>query len=169
MSNNTISTRRSFLKNGALLAAPLAAAAPAAVLTDNGLKVRLAKLEDEAAIRDLHQVWLQRVNAGEVDAAATLFGKTKTFALGRTVRSIAPDHTGEPDAIVVGADGRSATGRFHCAVEIGIAIPLDCTLAQMAHQQGGGFVCRTERRVLKVRYAKASGGWSIAKAEFAPA
>ena len=83
------------------------------------------------------------------------------------MRSIAADHTGQPDAIEVAADGKSAAGRFQCAVEIEATIAQDCTLAQMAHAQGGGFVRRTERRVLKVEYVKTSGAWAIAKVEFA--
>lgn len=79
------------------------------------------------------------------------------------------DHTGEPDAIEIAADGQSATGLFHCAVESETAILQDCTLAQMAHAQGGGFVRRTERHVLRVEYAKTGGAWAIAKAEFTPA
>ena len=165
MSTKTTSTRRSFLKRGALLAAPLAAAAaPAVVLADDSLKARLAKLENEAAIRDLHLNWLRRVNAGE--AAAKLFANPKRAALGDVVRGIAADHTGEPDAIEVAADGKRATGRFHCAVEIETEIAQDCTLAQMAREQGCGFIRRTERRVLNVEYVKASGAWSITKIEF---
>jgi hypothetical protein len=83
------------------------------------------------------------------------------------VRSIAADHAGQPDAIKVAADGKSAAGRFPCAVEIETPIAQDCTLARMAHAQGGGFVRRTERRVLKVEYVKAGGAWAIAKVEFA--
>jgi hypothetical protein len=169
MTNDTTSTRRSFLKGGALLAAPLAAvAAPAAILADDELKARVARLENEAAIRELHQAWLRRVNAGAADAVTSLFADGKGAALDHAVRGIAPDHAGKPDAIEVAADGRSAAGRFHCAVEIETAIAQDCTLAQMARAQGGGFVRRTERRVLKVEYVKASGAWAIAKAEFAP-
>jgi hypothetical protein len=83
------------------------------------------------------------------------------------VRSIAADHAGEPDAIDLAADGKSAIGRFQCAVEIENAIAQDCTLARMAHAQGGGFVRRTERRTLKVEYVKADGAWAIAKVDFA--
>ncbi|MGA8768522.1 MAG: hypothetical protein WB559_16005 [Candidatus Acidiferrales bacterium] len=167
------STRRSFLKGGALLAVPLAATVPAAVMADEELKARLARLEDEAAIRELHQTWLRRVNArvddttGEGDAATQLFADPKGVAFDQAVRSIAADHTGQPDSIEVAADGNSAAGRFQCAVEIEATIAQDCTLAQMAHAQGGGFVRRTERRVLKVEYVKASGAWAIAKVEFA--
>jgi hypothetical protein len=174
MSKDTTSTRRSFLKGGALLAAPLAAAVPAAIIADDGLKARLARLENEAAIRELHQAWLRRVNT-RVDnttraggTARPLFADSEGAALDQAVRSIATDHAGQPDAIDVAADGKSAAGRFHCVVETETAIAQDSTLAQMAHAQGSGFVRRTERRVLKVEYTKPSGAWAIAKVEFAP-
>ena len=174
MSKDTASTRRSFLKRGALLAAPLAAvAAPAAILADDELKARLAKLENEAAIRELHQAWLRRINTRRRTERAMLPRRCslnrERAAFDQSVRSIAADHAGKPDAIEVAADGKRAAGRFHCAVEIETAIAQDCTLAQMAHAQGSGFVRRTERRVLKVEYVKASGAWAIAKAELAPA
>jgi hypothetical protein len=168
MTTNTTSTRRSFLKGGALLAAPLAAAAvPAAVVADHGLKARLARLEDEAAIRKLHQTWLRRINTTGGDAATPLFADPEGTAFDQAVRSITADHAGQPDAIEVAADGKSAAGRFQCAVEIETTIAQDCTLARMAHAQGGGFVRRTERRVLKVEYVKACGAWAIAKVKFA--
>ena len=173
MTTNTTSPRRSFLKRGALLAAPLAAAAPAAVMADGGLKARLARLEDEAAIRGLHQDWLHRVNTraddttGAGDAVTPLFTGSEGAAFDQAVRSIAADHAGKPDVIEVAADGKRAAGRFQCAVEFETTIAQDCTLAQMALAQGGGFVRWTERRVLKVEYVKAGGAWTIAKVEFA--
>jgi hypothetical protein len=168
MSKNTASTRRSFLKGGALLAVPLgAAAAPAVIMADDELKARLARLEDKAAIRELHHTWLRRVNARESGAATPLFADAEDIAFGEAVRSIAADLAGQPDVIEVAPDGMTAAGRFPCAVEFESAIAQDCTLAQMAHAQGGGFVRRTERRVLKVEYVKASGAWAIAKVEFA--
>ncbi len=167
MTTDNTSTRRSFLKGGALLAVPLAAAVPAAVLADDGLKMRMAKLEDEAAVRELHQTWLRRINTGS--GATPLFANPESTAFDQAVRSIAADHAGQPDAIDIAPDGRSAAGQFQCAVEIETPIAQDCTLARMAHAQGGGFVRRTERRVLKVDYVKASGAWAIAKVEFASA
>jgi hypothetical protein len=152
-----------------VLAVPLAAVVPGAVMADDGLKARLAKLEDEAAIRQLHQTWLRRINTRAGDAATPLFANPDGTAFDQAVRSIAADHAGRPDAIEVAADGKSAAGRYHSAVEIETTIAQDCTLAQMAHAQGGGFVRRTERRVLKVEYVKASGAWAIAKGEFASA
>jgi hypothetical protein len=165
MSERTNSTRRSFLKRGVLLAAPFAAPTPAVVLSDDGMKARLARLEDEAAIRELHQSWLRKVSARKAEAAAQLF--VHSVVSDESVRSIAADHSGAPDAIEVAPDGNRATGRFHCVADIETIIPKDCTLAQMAHEQGGGFVGRTERRLLKVEYVKISGAWAIAKVEFA--
>ena len=176
MSRDTASTRRSFLKRGALLAAPLAAVgAPAAILADDDLKARLARLENEAAIREAHQAWLRGINtrkdhnAGADDEAASIFANPTRATIDPSVRRIAPDHAGEPDAIEVAANGKRAIGRFHCVVETETAIAQDCTLGQMAHAQGSGFVRRTERRVLNIEYVKASGAWAIAKAELAPA
>jgi hypothetical protein len=166
MSKQTNSTRRSFLKSGAILAAPFAAAAPAAVLADDGLNARLARLENETAIRELHQEWLRRVNSGARGAAAQLF-REPAAARNSAVRAITADHSGERDAIDVAANGTNATGRFSCLVEIESVIPRDSTLGQMAHAQGNGFVPRTERRVLRVAYAKSGSSWAIAKVEFA--
>jgi len=164
MATDSTSTRRSFLMGGALLA-PLAAAAPAAVLADDGLKARLARLEDEGAIRELHQTWLRRVNAGAGDGATPLSADSQGRAFDQALRSIVPYHAGEPDAIEVAPDGKCATGRFQCTVEIETPIPQDCTLARMAHAQGGGFVRWTERRVLRIEYVKARSAWAVAKAE----
>jgi hypothetical protein len=168
MSPKKTSSRRNFLKKGALLAVPLAAA-PAAVMADDGLKSRLAKLENEAAIRDLHQTWLRHINTGAADEANALFADRESAVFDPTVRRISADHSGEPDAIEVAPDGKSAAGRFQCAVETETPIVQDSTLAQMAHLQGNGFIRRTERRVLSIEYVKASGTWAIAKAKFASA
>ena len=155
------STRRSFfLKGGALLAAPLAAAGPAAAIADTQLESRLRRLEDEAAIRELHRTWLWRINAGAADPTRAL--------LDASVRGIAPDSSAAPDAIQIAADGGSAAGRYSCTVEIETGIARDCTLAQMAHAQGSGSVRKTERRVLTVDYLKTGGAWAIAKTQLAP-
>jgi len=172
MTNKPSSSRRTFLKRGAILAVPLAAAAtPAAALADDGLRSRLAKLEDDAAIRGLHQNWLREINnANHGEAGETVaprFANPEAAVVGQRLRRVAADHGREPDVIEIAPDGKRASGRFHCIVETETPIAKDCTLAQMAHAQGSGFVHRTERRVLKVDYAKANGAWSIAKVELA--
>ncbi|HUN26454.1 MAG TPA: hypothetical protein VMU67_09105 [Steroidobacteraceae bacterium] len=153
MTQDNTSSRRTFLKGGALLTAPIVTATASAVaLADEDLKARLRRLEDEVAIRELHQSWLRQVNAGDGHAL-----------LDKAVRRIIVDHGGVPDKIEIAADGGSAVGRFDHAVEVEAALPLDCTLAQMAHAQGNGTLHRTERRMLLVDYAKTGGTWKIAK------
>jgi hypothetical protein len=152
MSKHDTAGRRSFLKRGAFLAAPLAAGTPAFVLAADGAKARLRRLEDEAALRELHQRWLGEINAGGRDAI-----------LGEAVRRVSTDHA-EPDLIEIAANGKNATGRFHCTVELEAPLAADSTLAQMAHAQGTGFIRRKERRVLEVEYAKSAAGWSIQRA-----
>jgi hypothetical protein len=166
MTTDSTSTRRSFLKGGAVLAAPLAVTLPAVVMADEGLKARLARMEDEAAIRELHQAWLRQINTGASDATASLYARPEGALFNQAVRGIAADHSGKPDAIELAADGNSAAGRFDCAVETAAEIAKDCTLARMAHAQGGGFVRKTERRVVKIEYVKVSGVWVIEKVEF---
>jgi len=150
MTDRTIASRRNFLKAGALLATPLAAALPVAAGADEGLKARLAQLEDEAAIRLLHRQWLQDFNA----AVPRETGEACT---------IAADGGWDPDALALAGDRAQAC--FACTVEIATAIALDCTLGQMAHAQGNGPVLRTERRVLDADYVRTPKGWALARAE----
>jgi hypothetical protein len=166
MGKDAVSTRRAFVKVGAVLAAPLAAAAPVAVLAADARKTRL---EDQAEIARLHQAWLRRINMGAHEDAAQLFADPRRARLDEIVRSVLPDHTGEEDSVELAADGLSAKARYACAVEVESALEPDCTLAQMARAQGGGFIRRTERRMLKAEYIKADGAWAIARLELSPA
>ena len=153
MKRESTSTRRSFLRGGAILAAPIAAAAvPVVALAEEPLKARGEHLIDEAAIREVHQSWLRRVNAGEPDAL-----------LDSAVSRIFADHAGAPDSLEIAADGRTAVGRFDYVIEMETPLDADCTLAQMAHAQGNGSVRRTERRLLTIDYAKSGGRWTIVK------
>jgi hypothetical protein len=159
MSRNSASTRRSFLKAGALIAAPLATTIPASVLAaDRDLGD--PSLVDEAAIRRLHQDWLRAMNAGVLAPRRSgLYGD---------VRSIVGDPSGEPDLIRVAADGTRAIGRFACTVETVTELPLDSTFAQMAHAQGGGSARTSRRGVLSAEYAKSANVWAIAGVTFDP-
>jgi hypothetical protein len=146
-----------FLKCGALLAGPIAAASvPAMVLAndqvDHGVSARLRHLEDEAAIRAVQQSWLRQVNAGGGLALS-----------GAAVTRVAAGQAGIADRIEIAADGRRATGRFDCTVDLETRLPEDSTLGQMAHAQGGGTLRTSERRLLTVDYVKVAGAWTIAK------
>jgi len=157
MTRNTTATRRAFLKGGALLAVPSAAASASAIaMADGTLRDRVTRLEDEAAIRQLHSSWLRRVNAGGRDTR-----------LDASVRRITADHAGAADSIEVAADRQSAVGYFDHTVEFETALPRDSTLAQMAYAQGHGVLQRTERRLLVVGYTKINAGWQIAQVTLA--
>jgi hypothetical protein len=168
MTKETVSTRRSFLKQSALIAGPIAAVGvPAVALAGDAKAARLTQLEDEAAIRGLHRNWLRHVNNGA--NAAPLFADPRRAALDAAISGVFEDHAGEPLAIRLSADGARATGTLDCAVELEFELPLDCTLAQMAHAQGEGRVRHSERRVLTADYVKLEGGWAIARLELAAA
>jgi hypothetical protein len=159
MSDSNPATRRSFLKSGMLLATPIASIATVAhadrAAAADSLKARLARLEDEAAIRELHRSWLRRVSAGESDALPRF-----------TARRVTADPLGAPDQFVFAPDRHSAIGHFDCLVQFASPLALDSTLAQMAHAQGNGAVLRTERRMVMVKYTRTSGSWEIRKVEF---
>ena len=159
MSKDNTSSRRSFLKNGALLAAPLAVATPAVALAADGTKARLRLLEDEAAIREVHREWLRQVNAGER-------GKV---SFDDTIKSVALDLKGSADKIEIASDGIHATGRYPSIAEVETPITSECTISQMLAAQGHGTISRTEPGILTVDYVKTGTAWTIAKAEFAPA
>jgi hypothetical protein len=171
MTQNTPSTRRRFLKGGALLAAPIAAAAvPVVALSGDEMNARVRRLEDESAIRDLHQSWLRKINAGEHDAlleGAALGTSGSHASPPEIIRRIIADHAGAPDRIEIAADGRSAVGHFDCAVEVETPLVGDCTLAQMAHLQGNGTLRLGARRALTVDYRKRGGTWTLGKVALA--
>ena len=163
MSTERTASRRSFLKGGAIAAAPLAVAVPAVAMAESEHEARAQRLQDEAEIRALHQAWLRKV-ATSADASM-LFTDPKAARLPKAVRGVAADHAGEADQIEVATDGVRASGRFAMVIELETALPRDNTLAQMAHAQGGGVVLRAERRPLVASYVKTEGAWAIARLE----
>jgi hypothetical protein len=160
------SSRRSFLKVGAVLATPVGAiAVPAIASTTEAGEDRLARLENEAAVRDLHQQWLRGVNRGA--DTASLFADPKRARRDTRIASIAADHAGEADVIQVSADGTRATGRFHCVVETVTELVPDCTLTQMKHAQGEHVVRDSARRVVEAEYVRRAQGWAISDVRIA--
>jgi hypothetical protein len=157
VTKDSTSSRRNFLKKGAFLAAPLAAAMPAVALADDGMKARLKRLEDESAIREAHQAWLRQVNTGA----------SGDVPFDETIRRITVDNEGVPDVVEIASDELRATGRYACVADVETPIVSDCTIAQMAVAQGHGTMLRTGRGVLTVAYAKTGTAWAITKAKFA--
>lgn len=161
MSDEKFSTRRRFfLGAGAVLAAPVAAAAGAAGVTaeHGALEARLAALEDERAIRELQQAYVRHVNAG-TEPAAELFADPARASTDPVIRELAFDTTGD---IEIAADRRRAVASCACVVSIDepIAAP-GCTLVDMARAQGEGVLRRTERRTLTQTFVRRGGIWKI--------
>jgi hypothetical protein len=146
--------RRSFLKSGALVAAPLAVLAPAAAFAaDDGSKARLARLEDEREIRALHRDVLRQVNRGE----------TK-LAKGLTALADDPAHELQ---IAFADGGRSATCRRACTASFRTEFTGTSTLEQMHRLQGQGLHSHEESRVLVAEYLKGKNGWAIERVRLA--
>lgn len=168
MSEESKSTRRSFLKGGAIVAAPLAmiGAPAAAALTGSDDRDKLARLEDEKAIRALHSNWVRLVNAGNYAGAATLYADDKCNCALAGIASVTADQ-GEDEAFDFARDGNRASATYAATIDIETAIAPDHTLAQMLHAQGEGMVRTSEHRTLKADYIRTrEGGWAIAKLDF---
>ena len=155
---------------GAALSVPLAAVAatvPAsAVVGDDPLMARLGMLEDVNAIRALNQAWARHVNAGEDEAITALFSDASAARIDPSIRSVAAAGFGEQDVIEVAADRQTATGLMHCMVEIETAIGPSCPLVEMAREQGGGVVMRSEAGVFENAYARRDGSWTIERSTY---
>jgi len=165
MSENSISTdRRSFLKSGAVIAAPLAVAAPVAALAADDSRARLARLEDERAIEALQRKFLHHVNGS--GPSADLFARPDAVKFGDGLRSVAEDlhHEG---AIELSEDGLSATARCTCLVEREVEFTGETTVEKMTRFQGQGSHRHSEQRVLATEFVKGENGWRIASAHLA--
>jgi hypothetical protein len=165
MSKDTTTSRRAFLKTGAIAAAPLAAVGvPVAALAADGSKAKLARLEDERAIGELHGKLLRRLNTG---TAGELFASGKAPKLDAGVRAIAPDHSAEPGAIAFSEDGKRASQRQPVKVEVAEELEGDGTLIQMARLQGNTLALAVLPKTLVAQYVRTGGGWAIESIAFA--
>lgn len=165
MSNDTTTSRRAFLKTGAIAAAPFAAVGvPMAALAADGSKAKLLRLEDERAIGKLHGKLLRHLHAG--NAPAELFaGKATKLEAG--VRGISPDHSAEPGAIAFSDDGQRASQRQPVKVEIAHDLEGDGTLIQMARLQGNTLALAVLPKTLVAQYVRTGGDWAIESIAFA--
>lgn len=164
MDTNT-TDRRSFLKAGAMVAAPVAAVAvPAVAMADDGSRARLARLEDERAIEALHRNFLRHLNgAGD---CGEFVARAGAVDLGEGLRSIA--ETPASDGVIeLADDGLRASARHACRIERQVDFTGDSTIEQMARFQGQGSHIGEEQRVLATEFVKDSQGWRIARASLA--
>jgi len=160
----TTTDRRSFLKTGSIIAAPLAMAAPVAAFADDGSRARLARLEDERAIEALQRKFLRHLN-GASDGGAFI-ASSDAIEVGEGMRSIAED-MGHEATLELAEDGLTARTRCACRVEREASFTGNSTLEQMARFQGQGSHRHTEERVLATEFVKGKDGWKIARARLA--
>lgn len=167
MSKDMNTSRRSFLKSGAIIAAPLAvAAAPAAAaFADDGSRARLARIEDERAIEALNRSFLSRFNAG--GRTGEFFAGRKAPKLARGITGLAFDHSAEPGQIALSEDAARAAGCFAVTAHFEHVLEGEGTLLQMARLQGNGPARRSEARTLVADYVKRGDGWAIERLKLA--
>lgn len=188
--------RRSFIwKAGAALSAGLAATVPGmarASNNDKDLMRRLARMEDEHAIRELHRSYENFLHSGRYSEIAGLFTDNAEvifnggiyrdrnrgisrlyrdhFSAGMTGRLMGPapgfeiDDAQQPDVLELSEDGRSARGRFTYSIQVGAAIDDDSVLVKMARLHGEGIRKWWEGGIYEVTYVK-HGSWKIARLE----
>jgi hypothetical protein len=175
MNPTNFSTRRGFIQTtiqtaGAALSMPLAGAAASAPVSaakpSDSLTARLAYLEDMDAIRALNREYARHANAGAHEALGALFANPSEAQIDEDVRPVAPDDFGEHDVIDIAPDRQSATALLHCTVHVESAIGPSCPLVDMARQQGGGVVRRTERGAFENVYVRREGIWKIQRCAY---
>jgi hypothetical protein len=174
MRTTSASTRRSFIWTaGAAVSAPLAAAAatvpPSAFEDDAALAARLSRLEDMNSIRALNQAYARLFNAGAREELVSLFADPSEAHTDPGLRAVTAVDFGDHDVIDVAADGNTAVAVLHCTAEAESDIGPSCPLVEMARQQGGGIVRRTERGVFENLYVKHEGFWKIQRSRYRPA
>ena len=163
MSGTPKTDRRSFLKTGSLVAAPLAMAAPATALADDGSRAKLARLEDVRAIEALQRRFLRHLNgAGD---CGEFIASSEAVQIGEGMRAIAED-LGHGTELTLSADGLSASARCACRVEWEVEFTGDTTLEQMARFEGRGSPRLAEDAVLEMEFGKGKQGWTITRARF---
>ena len=175
MTTTSTSSRRSFIRTaGATLSAPLAVATvnaspvPPEPGEGDGLEARLAHLEDVNAIRALNQTYSKHLNAGAREEVTALFVDASDARVDPQIRGVAPDGFGEQDVVQVAADRSTATGLVYCTVHVESPIDPESPLVDMARQQGGGVVKRTERGVFENVYSKRDGVWKFQRSTYRP-
>lgn len=162
MSKQMRTSRRSFLKSGAIVAAPVAVVtAPAIAFAADDSKARLARIEDERAIEALGRDFVRNFNAGGAKGTKGLFAGGKGAELAGDAVRLTLDPVAEPELLEIAADGASARSRHRCVVECEHPLEGEGTLIAMARLQGNGGVRASEQRVLVADYVKLESGWAI--------
>ena len=191
--------RRSFLwKAGAAMTAAAAAVVPGIAKSSAGknteaetLAHKLGMLEDEKAIRTLHQTYEALLDSGNYEKVAGLFKEDAAvvfnggvfkgensvarlyrdhFSAGLTGKKLGPVPGIEAasETVTVAEDRKSAKAQFPYSIQVGAPMRSNSSLVQMARLQGEGIVKWCESGIYEISYAKCrkEGSWKIAKIEY---
>lgn len=168
MSQTPQTTRRSFLKFGALVAVPaVAIGVPAAALAQDGSTAALARLQDERAIEALNRDFVRAFNRGGVQGTASLFAHRSTPAIPQGVSKLSLDLTDQPHSLTISKGGASAAARYDCTVELAEELEGQATIVQMARLQGNAASSQEVSKTLLAHYARNAEGWQITSIELA--
>jgi hypothetical protein len=74
-----------------------------------------------------------------------------------SIRNVAAADLVSRILVEIAADRQTATGLMHCTVQIETVIGPSCPLVEMARQQGGGVVKRSENGVFESAYVRRDG------------
>jgi len=162
----------------------------------DGLSLQVAMLEEEKALRRLHQTFVQAMDQGLFedviekfsDDAEVVFnggvfrnrsqGVSRLFRdrfrAGKTGKTMepAPGHEigvdGQQDKVTVSSDCLSATAIFPYSIRVGVPIESDTSLASMARLHGDGVRTWWEGGNYRVAYEKdaVEGRWRIRRLEY---
>lgn len=190
--------RRSFIrKSGAALSGVLAAAVAVSAKTaspekaDGDLALRLGKLEDANAVREIYRAYESAINHGRYEDALNFFaadsevsfgggifaGKDKgvrrlymeNFRQGLTGKKV---ETSEPsidmtaESVEPSADRKSAKAVFPYSMRVGTPMDASLQLVQMARLHGGGILRRRESGHCEVSFVKNGESWKISRMEY---
>lgn len=160
--SETVSTtsRRDFLKTGALVSAPLAMAAPAIALAADDSAARLALLQDERAIEGLMRSFLRRFNGVDGADCGSFVARADAIRIAPQVRAIVADDTADP-VLAITDDGAQARWQAAAKVDWVEEFGTGTTLEKMARFQGQTRAVTSSRRQIAAELARSANGWQI--------
>jgi len=158
--NNMTGNRRSFLKTGALVAAPFAVVAPAAAMATADNAARLARLEDERAVERIARQFLRRFNSYGAESCGEFLAKSDAIRIDANICAINEDT--ERDSQMEFSDNGNQV-LFGCSAKVEFRTDFNgqSTMEKMARFQGHTSISATERRELRAGLAHRDGGWII--------
>lgn len=152
MSNTSDTTRRAFLKVGAMAAVPPAGLGlPAAALAADGSKAELARMADQRELEGLTRQFVSAFNKGRAGGLAG--GLPALDATRLHLADEAADMT---------ITGDTASVRVACSAEQEEALEGDETLIRMARLQGNVAGVKVADKMLQASFTRHAQGWRIA-------